>query len=88
MVMAAKNDSLQDCVEALKVPVKEEPEEEPDSKQASNGSLFDEGEIEVVPTEKKQKHVNEPKKPRPQRLIWKELTDKLGSLYDFISKED
>ncbi len=88
MVMAAKNDSLQDCVEALKVPVKEEPEEEPDSKPASNGSLFDEGEIEVVPTEKKPKHVDEPKKPRTQRVIWKNLTDKLGSLYDFISKED
>ena len=88
MVMAAKNDSLQDCVEALKVPVKEEPEEEPESKPASNGSLFDEGEIEVVPTEKKPKHVDEPKKPRTQRVIWKNLTDKLGSLYDFISKED
>ncbi|MBR6054752.1 MAG: cell division protein FtsA [Bacteroidales bacterium] len=90
MILAAKNDSLQDCVEALKVPVPEKEEEEPEEEEpAADGNLFGINEIEVVPTgkEKEPKKKREPKNKRP-KLIWDTLTDKLGSLYDFISKED
>ena len=89
MILAAKNDSLQDCVEALKVPVREpEAETEEDEPVNNDGSLFGTDEIEVVPTGKEPKKPKEPRKPKKPNLIWEKVTDKLGSLYDLISKED
>ena len=91
MILAAKNDSLQDCVEVLKVPVSEpEAEVEEEEPENNDGSLFGPGQIEVVPTgkEKEPKKPREPKKPKKPHIIWSKVTDTLGSLYDLISKED
>ena len=84
MILAAKNDDLQDCVEPLAVKSVPVTEEQPEEPVQTNGSLFGEGEIETVEPEKPKKPA-EPKKPR---LIWKKVADTIGNIYDFISKED
>ena len=89
MILAAKNDDLQDCVDPLEIPVRKPVvEEEPMEEPVGNGSLFGEGEIEVVEPVGAPEEPKRPKKPKKPSIIWKTVTDKLGNLYDFLSKED
>lgn len=86
MILAAKNDDLQDCVEPLAVksaPAAAEQPEEDDQPQ-TNGALFNDDEMGTVQPPKEPK----PKEPKKPKLIWKKVTDKLTDLYDFISKEE
>lgn len=88
MVLAAKNDDLQDCVDPLEIPAPHAIEEEPDEVPEPDGKLFGEGEIDMVDIPKEPKKPREPRKPKKPSLIWTTVTEKLGNLYDFLSKED
>lgn len=88
MVLAAKNDDLQDCVDPLEIQKPQVVEEYEEEEPAPNGNLFGDGEIEVVPPTGDSKEKQKPRKPKKPSLIWDTVTEKLGSLYDFLSKED